>query len=251
MKRALMILTAIVGFGSLAALPAKAAVYDLNVACVGCGSLASYGTVTATNDGNNLKLSVHLAQGVFFNNAGNSSQAHDALLFNMDNAVAGTSKLSFLGLNSALGLNGAYSSNNYITAKTANPETAGAFDANPLTSGSNAEFDYHILFKDTSHNGNNASKVFNNLTFEIAGKSVQDLDVNHVSCGNGCRNSKNYDVWFAVDIWDSAANKTGFVGATLTPAVPEASTWVMMIMGFGMLGLLAYRRRKLVEMCAA
>jgi hypothetical protein len=32
-------------------------------------------------------------------------------------------------------------------------------------------------------------------------------------------------------------------GVIGTPAVPEASTWAMMILGFGWIGFMAYRRR--------
>ncbi|MFC4921866.1 MULTISPECIES: PEPxxWA-CTERM sorting domain-containing protein [Bradyrhizobium] len=247
----MIVLAAFLGFGLMSNSSANAEIYNLNVACSGCGSLKSFGSVTATNDGDNLKLSVQLASGVYFNNAGNTSQVHDALLFNIDNAVAGTSHLAFLGLGSSLGLNGTYFTNSYISTRTPNPETAGSFNANPLTSGGNPEFDYEMLFKDTSHNGNIANKVFNDLTFEIVGKSVKDLDFNHVVCGSGCRNPGNYDVWFAVDVWDSAAGKTGFVGATLTPAVPEASTWAMMILGFAAVGFMAYRRKDVFAPSAA
>ena len=48
------------------------------------------------------------------------------------------------------------------------------------------------------------------------------------------------DVAFAADLTDV---RTGAVGATLTPAVPEPSTWAMMILGFMGVGFLAYRRR--------
>ncbi len=243
MRHRLFVFAAFLGLGLMSNSSANAAIYNLDVACSGCGPLKSFGTVTANNDGNNLKLSVQLASGVYFNNAGNSSQVHDALLFNIDNAVAKVSDVSFLGLGHSLGLNGINFTNTYISTKTPNPETAGSFTANPLTSGANPEFDYELLFKDTSHKGNNVTKVFNDLTFEIVGKSVKDLDFNHVVCGSGCRNPGNYEVWFAVDVWDSAAGKTGFVGATLTPAVPEASTWAMMILGFAGVGFMSYRRR--------
>jgi hypothetical protein len=36
---------------------------------------------------------------------------------------------------------------------------------------------------------------------------------------------------------------TGAVGATLAPAVPEPSTWAMIILGFAGVGFMAYRRR--------
>ncbi len=233
-----MIVAGLVGLSIFAAAaPANALLYNLDVACGSCGPLASFGTVTATNDGSNLKIVIDLADGVFFNNAGNREKTHNALLFNIDNAIAGTSKVSFLGLGNALGV-----ANTYISASTPNPETAGHLTAPPLTS-ANPTFDYHLLFKNTSVNGNHAANGFGDLTFEIANKSVADLDFNHVNCGAGCRNPGIYDIWFAVDLWDSKANVTGYVGATLSPAVPEPSTWAMTILGFAGVGFLVSRRR--------
>jgi hypothetical protein len=48
---------------------------------------------------------------------------------------------------------------------------------------------------------------------------------------------------FAVDVINNAGT-TGNAGATaFSPAVPEPSTWAMMILGFMGVGFLAYRRR--------
>ena len=48
---------------------------------------------------------------------------------------------------------------------------------------------------------------------------------------------------FAVDVINGAGT-TGNAGATaFSPAVPETSTWAMMILGFMGVGFLAYRRR--------
>ena len=61
------------------------------------------------------------------------------------------------------------------------------------------------------------------------------------SCPVGGCTSVN--VAFAVDAAGSGGD-TGAVGALLTtPAVPEASTWAMMILGFAGVGFIAYRRR--------
>jgi hypothetical protein len=73
--------------------------------------------------------------------------------------------------------------------------------------------------------------------------SVADLLSNHVVCGDGCRNPGTYNVFFASDVWDTNSGNTGFIGATVAPPVPEASTWAMMILGFAGVGFLAYRRR--------
>ena len=49
--------------------------------------------------------------------------------------------------------------------------------------------------------------------------------------------------YFAADV--SNGRQTGPVGAnTLTAAVPEPSTWAMMILGFAGVGFMAYRRSR-------
>jgi hypothetical protein len=45
------------------------------------------------------------------------------------------------------------------------------------------------------------------------------------------------------DSADRTLNSSGTITATLAPAVPEPSTWAMMILGFLALGWLAYRRK--------
>ncbi len=49
-------------------------------------------------------------------------------------------------------------------------------------------------------------------------------------------------IFFSSDLVGSNGN-TGNVGAIISPAVPEPSTWAMMILGFAGVGFLAYRRR--------
>jgi hypothetical protein len=55
-----------------------------------------------------------------------------------------------------------------------------------------------------------------------------------------CASCTAINVAFAADVTDV---RTGAVGATLTPAVPEVSTWGMMILGFAGIGFMAYRRK--------
>jgi hypothetical protein len=197
---------ALLGLGILsAASPANAVVYDLTVNAGCCGTLTSYGTVTATDVGSDLLIQVQLAPNVFFNNAGAKVAPNDALLFNLP----GTTSISISGLSGPFSSTGA----------------SGSFTAPPLTS-SASKFQYSILFDDTSHNGN-AAPGFGTLSFEILGEQVSDLG----SLSNG--------IFFGADIWNSnTGGTTGNVGA-----VPEPSTWAMMILGFLGVGFLAYRRR--------
>jgi hypothetical protein len=203
---------ALLGLGILsAASPANAVVYDLTVNAGCCGTLTSYGTVTATDDGSNLLIQVQLAPKVFFNNAG---APNNVLFFNLP----GTTSISFSGLS------GPFSSTGNLSQPNAT-ETSGSFTAPPLTS-SASNFQYRIVFDDTSHNGN-VAPGFGTLSFDILGEQVSDLG----SLSNG--------IIFGADIWNSnTGGTTGRVGA-----VPEPSTWAMMILGFLGVGFLAYRRR--------
>jgi len=50
--------------------------------------------------------------------------------------------------------------------------------------------------------------------------------------------------FFSADIFGAVTGNTGVVGAPgITTAVPEASTWAMMLLGFMGVGFMAYRRR--------
>jgi hypothetical protein len=57
-------------------------------------------------------------------------------------------------------------------------------------------------------------------------------------------------------IWNADDGGIGFdnlkhdVASTINPAVPEPSTWAMMILGFTGVGFVAYRRRKVAAVAA-
>ena len=212
------ILAGLVGLGLLSAVStANASVYNLDVNTTCCGTLTSYGTITATNDGSNLEIQVQLAPNVFFNNAGAQVSPNDALLFN----IAGTTQVVF---------------SSPLSSPFSSTGAQGSFSAPPLTSGKGAsDFQYAILFNDTAHNGN-VAPGFGSLTFDITGEQVSDLS------------SINGGIFFGVDLRNSnPGGTTGFVGATLESTVapvPEPSTWAMMILGFAGIGFMTYRQRK-------
>ena len=61
------------------------------------------------------------------------------------------------------------------------------------------------------------------------------------------RNGSTGDTYANSVSWNNGANNLdAFFSATFTPAVPELSTWAMMILGFLGLGFLAYRRKNSV-----
>jgi len=163
--------------------PARAdVVYDLNVACPTCGADGqSYGSVTASNDGSNLKLVVSLASGVYFNNANNVP--NDALLFSLSGSPT---TLTYTGLASPFSGTG----------------LAGSFSAPPLTSGGGAtNFEYQILYNGILPQGNNVPGV-STLTFEVVGKQISNLISLSEPC-TGCSPSGQVNLFFAADIYNS------------------------------------------------
>ena len=71
--------------------------------------------------------------------------------------------------------------------------------------------------------------------FSVAGLDFSDLTTSI----NG-----KPSVFFTVDVL-GLNNKTGLIGGDpVMTAVPEASTWAMMLLGFAGIGTLAYRRRQ-------
>lgn len=79
----------------------------------------------------------------------------------------------------------------------------------------------------------NLSKTF---TFDVT--ATGGLDISDILS----RSAFGSTVYFVSDIARSTGD-TANVGATMTAAVPEPSTWAMMILGFAGVGFLAYRRK--------
>jgi hypothetical protein len=82
--------------------------------------------------------------------------------------------------------------------------------------------------------------------------TVTGVDPNASNLFNPATNQFNdVNVYAAVDIYNKTTGQTFVVGLgsapTITPfvvAVPETSTWAMMILGFAGVGFMAYRRKK-------
>jgi hypothetical protein len=85
--------------------------------------------------------------------------------------------------------------------------------------------------------------------FNVAGVTVSDIKFQLAAGTNGTYNP-------ATGQWSNPdpANQNGSVTSTMnitadfTAAVPEASTWAMMILGFAGVGFMAYRRRNQVSL---
>jgi hypothetical protein len=72
--------------------------------------------------------------------------------------------------------------------------------------------------------------------------TVTDTCVLSVSCFVAGSNGQRDPSFFTADIVGNG--NTGVVGSGITAAVPEPSTWAMMILGFAGVGFLAYRRKR-------
>jgi len=179
---------------------------DLNVPGSGSGLPAiSYGTITVTDiDGGGVTVKVGLADNVNFVNTGGP---HTPFAFNLNPTI--DFQLS------------------WIISPGSPFEAQSPAGAMPFGS-----FNYGIGMPD---NGNGwPDSDHGPLEFTIA----------HISTGDFNANSKGY--WFAADLGykpGTADALTGSVAATVQAAVPEPSTWAMMILGFFGVGFIAYRRR--------
>lgn len=240
MKR-LVVLGAFLAVGSLAAMPAKADIFTLENSLLGAGSL---GTVTATQDGANLKIVEQLASGVFFQVA---SAPNNALLFNLNPSP---SSITYSTAPFAQ-LNGSPTAGN--TSVVSGNTAEGMFTAPPFTSGNSNNpptFEYQVEFTATGlSGGNTAANEFNQLTFEVAGTTVDMLQAL-----SGCQAASGMcgatDYFFASDVWNSNNGNTGNAAGVFQShgpfpvgSIPEPATWAMMILGFFGVGFMAYRRK--------
>jgi hypothetical protein len=217
MLTGLLISASAILFGAQSA--SSAVVYTLadNGAAVGTGP---YGSVSVTDNGDG-SLTILETLGSNYNFNRNNNGQHTALSFDIKNDPT----LTLTNLTSNFTVNGG--------TNVAGTWTVPSGTVNNTPEGT---FDYGIIAPTAA---NNAGP----LSFTIADAAGLTLDSLDFSISNG-----KLDIFFASDL----ANKTlvnadgspitGTVGA-LAPAVPEASTWAMMILGFMGVGFLAYRRR--------
>jgi hypothetical protein len=75
------------------------------------------------------------------------------------------------------------------------------------------------------------------MSFDVYGMTTAQIGSNAYT-----KNGVTYDVYYAADVL-GAGGATGVIGATIS-AVPEPSTWALMIAGFGLIGFAMRRRPK-------
>jgi hypothetical protein len=174
----------------------------------GCSTGQAFGSVTISqaSAGSNLLFTVALGTDYFFN----TSQTFDAFVFNP----------TFAG--------------SYVLASL---PTGFAPDASLPQS----QDGFNDFLQGLTYNG---PKTVQSLTFSFDPTAANYL-LSESSFALSTRPNGNGGTaaLFAVDI-TNAAGETGPVGALIfSPAVPEASTWAMMILGFAGVGFMAYRRK--------
>jgi hypothetical protein len=77
-----------------------------------------------------------------------------------------------------------------------------------------------------------------------------DFTINGITTANF--NTDSFGYYFAADLIRLSNGATGSVAAAnFTAAVPEPSTWAMMILGFAGVGFMAYRRKNKMALNAA
>jgi hypothetical protein len=189
------------------ALPALGVtVYDFNVTAVGAFGSPSYGTVTLTQNGANVDVSVTLADGFNFVTTGGP---HDLFAFNATGVSLGDiTNLSVLG-------------GGTLAAHVPGADT-------PF-----GTFNFGIDCTSCSNGG--PGQQADPMTFRVL--NALETDFALLSTGG------SPNAFFAADLIQTGSGATGAVGSITTP-VPEPETYALMLAGFGMMGFMAKRRRR-------
>jgi hypothetical protein len=209
-----LVISASAFLGGLQAADASV-VYNLTQngpALFGAGS-GPYGSVTVTDNGNGtLSISETLNSNYDFNR--NNNAQHQGLSFDLSASTIMISQLTT-----------GFTVNGGALALSVWTVTSGGLNNTP-----EGTFDFAIIAPTSANSPGpltfTISDAANNLTLNSLGFSVAN---------NGDQ------IYFASDLANSAG-ATGAVGA-LASAVPEPSTWAMMVLGFMGVGFMAYRRK--------
>jgi hypothetical protein len=235
MKKLLFAFAALAGLA--VASPSQASVvnstYNLNLNGMSTGTCPGgiCGTVSVTGDTtSSLTVSVDLANGVLFH-ANHTGSSGTGPFFYFD--LTGGSGVTFTNV----GDNGSIGGNNY----SFNTPASGSFVPNP--GNFPGPYDYQV----TCTNNTSGKVCDDPFHFTInGGSALNPLSLDSPSGGGSFANNQ---VAFVADLsvsgtCDTACTAgTGDVGSTLAPAVPEPTTWAMMLLGFCGVGFMAYRRR--------
>jgi hypothetical protein len=210
------------GAGALSALPAQADVFNLTSCHLsdGCGTATQFGTVTLTQSGSNVNFDVVLNSGDFFVETGAGADQ----LFAFNDTISNSQITGAFGT-----INGVQNTSLSITGFT-NQTPFHADGTGDFTAGVHC-----TTFSDCNGGSPMPGGNVNDLHFTVTNATLAALETKNAN-GN----------FFIADILCGQTGCTGLTGPVdvSTPAVPEPSTWSMMILGFLGVGFMAYRRRK-------
>ena len=198
----------ICGVGGLSTLPAQAIVFDLTSDhCTGGCGTPPFGTVDVTQVGANVHIVVDLANGPPNTTSWAQTGAGDFQLFkfNATGVVVGDISVVQTFAGQTLQAN----------TGTLNGDGTGTF----------------VFGIACSTCGNGALGIASNVDFTIANATIAD-----VTGANALGNI------FVADVFSSQTGNTGPVDVHVA-AIPEPSTWAMVILGFFGVGFMAYRRK--------
>jgi hypothetical protein len=192
------------------ALPASAAiVYSLDTTNVGAFGAGPYGSVTLTQNGTGVDFKIDLASGFNFVTTGNPN-SHAVFAFNATGVSAG----DISNIADASGLQ------TFSVVQPGNDSPFGSFT-------------FGILCATGCSNGGSNGGYVDPLTFTVANSVLTDFASTSTG-GTGA--------YFSADVITGSA--TGAVGATsFMTAVPEPSSWALMLAGLGAIGLGARGRK--------
>jgi hypothetical protein len=219
--------------------------YDLDLngtsgaACPGgvCGTVKVVGDTTTS-----LTYTVDLATGVSFH-ANHSGNSGTGAFFYFQLTDPGAPAITF----SKVGTSGSIGGKSY----SYNAPIAGSFAPNP------GNFPGHYDFEATCADSTAGKICGGPFTFTASGATTADPFVIGSPLGHGL--FPDDQIAFVADISVSGncgnlscVAGTGLVGSSLVvTAVPEPTTWAMMILGFCGMGFMAYRRKDKLALSAA
>jgi hypothetical protein len=183
----------------------------------GCGTATQFGTVTLTQSGTSVNFDVVLNSGNLFVETGAGGDS----LFLFNDTLAGSTITNITST-----FNGA-------TVAIAGG-LSGLTNQSPIHADGTGDFTAQV-FCTTASSCNGASGVdINDLHFTVTNATLVQLETAN-ALGN----------IFVTDILCGQPGCTGLTGPVdvHVGAVPEPSTWAMMILGFVGVGFMAYRRR--------